>query len=69
MYSSNMSREILLMVIRFTSAREMWLELNRLFDGSDSEEKLSNWYGFLFDNSYSGQGHGGPFVACETPIR
>ena len=38
--TSNMSREILLMVMRFTTAREMWLELNRLFDGGDSEEKL-----------------------------
>ena len=38
--TSNMSREILLMVMHFTTACEMWLELNRLFDGGDSEEKL-----------------------------
>ena len=38
--TSNMSREILLMVMRFTTAREMWIELNRLFDGGDCEEKL-----------------------------
>jgi len=38
--TSNMSREVLLMVMRFTTARDMWLELNRLFDGGDSEEKL-----------------------------
>jgi len=38
--TSNMSREILLMVMRFTTARDMWIELNRLFDGGDSEEKL-----------------------------
>ena len=38
--TSNMTRDILLMVMRFTTAREMWLELNRLFDGGDSEEKL-----------------------------
>jgi hypothetical protein len=38
--TSNMSRDILLMVMRFTTAREMWLELNRLFDGGDSIEKL-----------------------------
>jgi transposase InsO family protein len=38
--TSNMSRDILLMVMRFTTAREMWLELNRLFDGGDSVEKL-----------------------------
>ena len=28
------------MVMRFTTAREVWLELNRLFDGGDSEDKL-----------------------------
>ena len=38
--TSNMSRDVLLMVMRFTEAREMWLELNRLFDGGDSEDKL-----------------------------
>ena len=38
--TSNMSREVLMMVMRFTTAREMWLELNRLFDGGESEEKL-----------------------------
>jgi hypothetical protein len=38
--TSNMSRDILLMVMRFTTAREMWLELNRLFDGGDPVEKL-----------------------------
>lgn len=38
--TSNMSRDILLMVMRFTTARDMWLELNRLFDGGDAEEKL-----------------------------
>ena len=37
--TSHMSTEILVMVMRFRSAREMWLELERLFDGN-SEERL-----------------------------
>ena len=36
---SHMSSEILVMVMRFRSAREMWLELERLFDGN-SEDRL-----------------------------
>ena len=35
----HMSTEILVMVMRFRSAREMWLELERLFDGN-SEDRL-----------------------------
>ena len=37
--TSHMSTEILVMVMRFRSAREMWLELERLFDGN-SEDRL-----------------------------
>ena len=37
--TSHMSSEILVMVMRFRSAREMWLELERLFDGN-SEDRL-----------------------------
>ena len=37
--TSHMSTEILAMVMRFRSAREMWLELERLFDGI-SEDRL-----------------------------
>ena len=37
--TSHMSTEILVMVMRFRSAREMWLELERLFDGN-SEDRM-----------------------------
>ena len=38
--TSHMSTEILVMVMRFRSAREMWLELERLFDGNSEDFRL-----------------------------